>query len=999
MLVHLDVQIRLVAHLLREQVGHHRVRAAAVVGEVHREQARVAAHELRARQQMLPERPVHARMVGRDVQIVRVQVRHRDYLLPAVDQRVGDVHVQRGIGRVVLPRDQHQHALARRERAQQLLAQRLGLARELLHREPAGHHGSRAFLGRVPQLRAHAQQRLGQRLLPEVHVHKRAHKRDAALLQPQRPRHHARRHLHVRARVVVRHLRAHVPDGVHRRLEDVVHAPPRQLLHVPVHQLHGVAHLALRLLLREPHRVLGAGVGEHHVVAQLAEERVRQRKQLVQHEAARDAHRLFPGVDGRVVPFEVQRGAFAEERAVRGHLLAADRAAHSRGALQRETAERRALRQPARMQQLARQQRRAHRARHGEPRRHGERLAVELPKRRHDGRVVRHATLQNHAPPHGLAAHHLVQVVAHDGKSQPRGDVGTRCPLRQRGVDSRLHEHRAALAQIDGRLCGKRQRAVLAKRDAEARGLLLHERAGARRAHLVHLEVGHLPVRQRDVLGILPADLEHRVRQRVGRHGGARLRGDLVAHGIGADQLPDERAARPRDAHSRHAHLGPEALPQRGQPLAHRLLRVAARAQVLRVQQPALFVQKHEVGGGGAHVHAQNAGGEAVRVRGPRARQRAEARPRIERRGWKRVEARQVALRRGRAQGRAQIVEQRTAARLPGAGRVPCGRSRARGLREQALLARHQLALAQLEHLAHGAHHPGVQQRAAGEQHGSVHRKPADDGGLEALHHGEAQPQQDVLHRHALLLAVDDVGFREHRAAARQARHALRAPHQRRVLLQGQSQPPHLVLEERAGARRAALVHGEPRRRAVGEAGHEERVLRAEAHDGARLGGQQRRAAGEGGHVLQHGGLREALAHQSRAAAREHEAGAPLGRQRRRQRGHPLAQARRDVALVRPPPRPRQLAALGERRQLHRCRARLYAHRVPVRHFAPLSRLAPSHAYAHVRTQPAARGSPARPRGPRLAHNPWPARSPHTRAARNPRAVRAPPRATFRHCA
>ena len=47
MLVHLDVQVRLAPHFLGEQMADHGVGAATVVGQVHGEQARVAANELR----------------------------------------------------------------------------------------------------------------------------------------------------------------------------------------------------------------------------------------------------------------------------------------------------------------------------------------------------------------------------------------------------------------------------------------------------------------------------------------------------------------------------------------------------------------------------------------------------------------------------------------------------------------------------------------------------------------------------------------------------------------------------------------------------------------------------------------------------------------------------------------------------------------------------------------------------------------------------------------
>ena len=154
--------------------------------------------------------------------------------------------------------------------------------------------------------------------------------------------------------------------------------------------------------------------------------------------------------------------------------------------------------------------------------------------------------------PHRLVVHHLVQVVAHHRQAQARGHLGFRSAFRQRGVDGRFHEYRAAFAQINGLFCRKRQRAVIGQRNAQARGLLFDEAAGARRAHLVHLEVGHLPRRQPDVLRVLAADLEHGVHQRIGRRSGASLRGDLVAHSIGPDKVADHGAPAARDARGHH---------------------------------------------------------------------------------------------------------------------------------------------------------------------------------------------------------------------------------------------------------------------------------------------------------------------------------------------------------------------------------------------------------------------------------------------------------------
>ena len=88
-----------------------------------------------------------------------------------------------------------------------------------------------------------------------------------------------------------------------------------------------------------------------------------------------------------------------------------------------------------------------------------------------------------------------------------------------------------------------------------------------------------------------------------------------------------------------------------------------------------------------------------------------------------------------------------------------------------------QLVLAQAEHLAHRSHDALVHEHAAGQRDRRLHGQRPHDGGLVCLHHGVAQALEDVLHRDALLLAVDDVGLGKDGTAARQARNRLRAAH------------------------------------------------------------------------------------------------------------------------------------------------------------------------------------------------------------------------------
>ena len=91
---------------------------------------------------------------------------------------------------------------------------------------------------------------------------------------------------------------------------------------------------------------------------------------------------------------------------------------------------------------------------------------------------------------------------------------------------------------------------------------------------------------------------------------------------------------------------------------------------------------------------------------------------------------------------------------------------RAHRLRAHKLLVREQFAFRQVKHLAHRTNHSSVLQHAASQRHRLFNRQITHNSGLERLHRRMAQALQDVLNRHALLLAVNDVGFGEHAATA-----------------------------------------------------------------------------------------------------------------------------------------------------------------------------------------------------------------------------------------
>ena len=127
---------------------------------------------------------------------------------------------------------------------------------------------------------------------------------------------------------------------------------------------------------------------------------------------------------------------------------------------------------------------------------------------------------------------------------------------------------------------------------------------------------------------------------------------------------------------------------------------------------------------------------------------------------------------------------------------------------------------------------------------------------------------------------MDDVGFREHRAATRQARHARGARHQLGVAVERQSQALHLVFEEASRAGRAALVHGELRRGAVGEARHEHARLRAHLDDAPGTGSDRANAAHKRRHVFEHASARQQGGHHVGTAAGGEKAAARIKRKR-----------------------------------------------------------------------------------------------------------------------
>ena len=122
MLIHFDLQVGFIAHLLLEQVREHGVRAAAVVGQVDSVEVRVVSNQLCSGQDMLTERIIKIIVFIGDVQRMTGQVAQRDDFIAAFQQQFRDAHVQDGVGNAVVAGDEHQHFIVRSQGRQQSFA-------------------------------------------------------------------------------------------------------------------------------------------------------------------------------------------------------------------------------------------------------------------------------------------------------------------------------------------------------------------------------------------------------------------------------------------------------------------------------------------------------------------------------------------------------------------------------------------------------------------------------------------------------------------------------------------------------------------------------------------------------------------------------------------------------------------------------------------------------------------------------------------------------------
>jgi len=164
--------------------------------------------------------------------------------------------------------------------------------------------------------------------------------------------------------------------------------------------------------------------------------------------------------------------------------------------------------------------------------------------------------LADFSPPHNA-----IDVVRGHGVGQAGHDpIEGSAPLKV-AVDIAFHEDRAALAKPYGLLARQGDaRKIVLDSDAEFFGAFLQEAPGAGRTGFVHGKVDYDPLFEADELGVLAADFENGVHSQakngtVDERGAGFMGGDLIVHGVGADQLAYELAPGTGCTHPANADL------------------------------------------------------------------------------------------------------------------------------------------------------------------------------------------------------------------------------------------------------------------------------------------------------------------------------------------------------------------------------------------------------------------------------------------------------------
>ena len=370
---------------------------------------------------------------------------------------------------------------------------------------------------------------------------------------------------------------------------------------------------------------------------------------------------------------------------------------------------------------------------------------------------------------------------------------------------------------------------------AELERLLLHERARAGRAHVVHVRVADVAVHQVHVLGVLPADLEDRVDRRIDLRRARHVRGDLVDDRVGADDVAHDLPAAPGRAHARDVERGAPVAgerPDRPEEALGRVDRIAGRLPVDVGDDIAGLVYQDRLGAGRADVDA-DVGANRLAL-GPARDAHLVA-----------IGVLVVLL--GRECRVPRFLERerpRKAAVPVRARRLAPGRERqavrGRHGRERRPVRRDEVRL--LGHVdepgavgSEPVHHLLVQRDAAEQDGLAFERPPAEQRAEHGPRHAAAQARPHVHPAAALLLAVDEVALREHRAARGDGRRIGVVQEAPGVVI-GNAQPARLLVEERAGARGAQRIGRVPLELALAVELDERGRPAADVHHGERVG-------------------------------------------------------------------------------------------------------------------------------------------------------------------